>query len=230
MYIISAPGSSAGLSTRISWRYLVKNDTASSPSVRSDRNCRFFDTLRSPDMLSFFLFGLFALICTGCGGGTAPVRTLASVAVEPASAEATAPTGTLPFAATGTFDQPPTTQDNLSVRWSSSDTTVATIDSNTGTATCVGVGGPVTITASSGEKQGTAQLTCVASTLAGSGNCVYQCPSTRCGALTGYCSISTGGACRQVYAPAQCEPGRPAGGTATDSCGLGIDTTRSCTQ
>jgi hypothetical protein len=207
----------------------VKDSTASSSSVRSDRNCRFFEILRSHDILIIYLFGLLALVWTGCGGGTTPVRALVSVAVQPANGEATAPTGTSPFTATGTFDQPPTTQDNLSAQWSSSDTTVATIDSNTGTATCVGVGGPVTITALSVEKQGTAQLTCVSSTQVGSGNCAYQCPSTRCGALTGFCSISTGGACRQVYDPGQCELGKPAGGTATDSCGVGIDTTRTCT-
>jgi hypothetical protein len=185
---------------------------------------------RSRYIFMLFLFGLPALTWTGCGGGTVgtPVRNLVSVAVQPGNGEATAPTGTLPFTATGTFDQPPTTQDNLSAHWSSSDTTIAAIDSNTGTATCVGVGGPVTITALSGEKQGTAQLTCLASTNGASGNCAYQCPSTRCPALTGFCSISTGNACRQVYDPGDCPQGRPAGGTATDSCDVGIDTTRTC--
>ncbi len=172
---------------------------------------------------------LLALIWTSCGSEK-PARTLVSVAVQPQNAEATAPSGTLPFTLSGAFDQPPQTQDNLSAHWSSSDTSVATIESNTGVATCVAVGGPVTITASSGDKQGTAELTCLAFPTGGSGNCVYQCGSTRCGALTGYCSLSTGGACRQVYDPAQCPIGRPAGATATNSCNVGIDTTRGCAQ
>lgn len=189
---------------------------------------RFFETLRTRGILNIFLFGLLALIWTGCGEGT-PVRTLVSVAVQPGNGEATAPTGTLPFTATGTFDHPPTTQENLKAEWSSSDTTVATVDPTTGLATCVSTPGPVVITASSGEKQGSAQLTCLTSRPTGCGNCVYVCGSTRCGALTGFCSNSEGGACRQVYDPGSCPVGQPAGGTATDSCGVGIDTTRSCT-
>jgi len=181
-------------------------------------------------LLSILLLGSLPLLDSGCGSSNnMPVRNLVSVAVQPPNGEATAPAGTLPFTATGTFDQPPTTEDSLMAQWSSSDPTIATVDPNTGTATCVGVGGPVTITASSGEMRGTALLTCSASTSGDSGNCAYQCPSTRCGALTGFCSVSTGGACRQVYAPGQCPVGQPAGGTATDTCGVGIDTSRTCT-
>ena len=109
---------------------------------------------------NLFLLGLLALSWTGCGGNSTPSRTLLSITVQPGNGEATAPTGTLPFTATGTFDQAPTTQENISAQWSSSDTTVATVDPTTGVATCVNVGGPVVITASSGMKQGTAQLTC----------------------------------------------------------------------
>jgi len=180
--------------------------------------------------------GLLIWACvsgSGCGGGLAsgpPARNLLSVSVDPASAEATAPTGTLPFTATGTFDEAPTTQDNLTVQWSSSDPATATIDSSSGVATCVAAGGPVTIMASSGQKQGTAQLNCLAAPQPGSGNCVYICPSTRCGSLTGYCSLSTGGQCRQVYDPVSCPRGMPAGGSATDSCGVGVDTSRTCRE
>ena len=39
---------------------------------------RFFETLRTRGILNIFLFGLLALIWTGCGEGT-PVRTLVSV-------------------------------------------------------------------------------------------------------------------------------------------------------
>ena len=182
----------------------------------------------SRNIVNLLLLGLLALNWSGCGGYSTPARTLLSIAVEPGDGEATAPTGTLPFTATGTFDQPPTTKDNLNAQWSSSDTTVATVDPSTGLATCVSVGGPVVITASSGTKQGTAQLTCSASVSSRSGNCAYVCGSTRCGALTGFCSSTQGNACRQVYDPGSCPIGKPAGGTATDSCGVGVDTTRTC--
>jgi Bacterial Ig-like domain (group 2) len=185
---------------------------------------------------SFHPIALLALACAlftclGCGSGTTPPpRTLVSISVTPASAEANEPTGTLPFTASGTFNQPPTSDDNLAVQWSSSDPTIATVDSQSGMATCVAAGGPVTITASSGQIHGTAQLNCVAESQPGSGNCAYICGSVRCGALTGYCSISTGNACRQVYDPGECPNGKPAGATATDSCGLGIDTSRPCSN
>jgi hypothetical protein len=182
----------------------------------------------SRHVFNLLLLGLVALNWTGCGGNSTPSRTLLSVAVQPIKGEATTPTGTLPFTVTGTFDQTPTTEDNLNAQWSSSDKTVATVDPNTGLATCVSVGGPVVITASSGAKQGTAQLTCSASVTPGSGNCAYVCGSTRCGELTGFCSNTQGNACRQVYDPGSCPIGKPAGGTATDSCGVGIDTTRAC--
>jgi hypothetical protein len=182
----------------------------------------------SRDISNLLLLALLALTWTGCGGSSIPSRTLLNIAVQPGNGEATTPTGTLPFTAIGTFDQPPTTQDNLNAQWSSSDKTVATVDPTTGLATCVSVGGPVVITASSGAKQGTAQLTCSASVSPGSGHCVYVCGSTRCGALTGFCSSTQGNACRQVSALGSCPIGKPAGGTATDSCGVGIDTTRAC--
>ncbi len=180
--------------------------------------------------------GLGMSVCAGillasCGGSSmsTPSRALLNVAVQPGNGDATAPTGTLPFTATGTFSQPPTTQTDLSAQWSSSNASVATVDPNTGVATCVGVGGPVTITAMTDGKQGTAQLTCLASPPPQNGHCVYVCGSTRCGELTGYCSGSEGGVCRQAYDPVHCPVGQPAGGTATDSCGEGIDTTRTCT-
>ena len=174
-----------------------------------------------------FLILFFAVIGVGCGSSNTPIRSLVSLTVQPGTAEATAPTGTLPFTALGTFNQAPMT-DEVTAQWSSSDTNVVTIDAASGLAKCIAVGGPVTITANASQKQAVAQLMCLAAPQGGSGNCAYQCPTTRCGALTGYCSISTGSSCRQVYDPAQCPTGQPAGGTATDSCGVGIDTTRTC--
>ena len=185
-------------------------------------------TFGSRNISNLLLLGVLALSGLGCGGDSTPARTLLSIAVQPANGEASTPTGTLPFTATGTFDEPPTTQDNLNAQWSSSDATVATVDPDTGLATCVSAGGPVVITASSRAKQGTAQLTCSASVPLGSGSCAYVCGSTRCGELTGFCSSTQGNACRQVYDPGSCPIGKPAGGTATDSCGVGVDTTRAC--
>ena len=182
-------------------------------------------------ILKVGFFALFVMVLISCGGNSMqmPSRALLSVSVQPANAQATAPTGSLPFVASGTFDQAPTSEDNLTAQWSSSDASIATIEANTGIATCVGVGGPITITASMGGKQGMAQLTCMASPQSGSGQCVYVCGSTRCGALTGYCSSSAGNACRQAYDPVHCPVGQPARATATNSCGVGIDTTRTCT-
>ena len=185
--------------------------------------------------LTLLCLACMFLISAGCGDNRPaplgpPARKLIAVSVDPPSAEATQPTGTSPFSATGTFDQPPTTEENLSVTWVSSDPTIATIDRAGGIATCIAEGGPITITASSGQTSGTAQLTCVTSPQTGSGNCVYQCGSTRCGALTGYCSISTGNQCKQVFRSGACPQGQPAGATATDTCGVGVDTSRSCSE
>jgi len=92
---------------------------------------------------------------SGCGGGPGPQRQLVSISTQPASAEAVAPDGTVHFSATGIFDQAPTTQANLPVQWASSDSIIATIDPTTGIATCLAVGGPVTVTASAAGKGGT---------------------------------------------------------------------------
>jgi hypothetical protein len=91
-------------------------------------------------------------------------RQLIGISVQPGNGQAIAPDGTVPFSATGTFDQAPTTQANLPVQWASSDSTIATIDPNTGIATCLVVGGPVTVTGSAAGRGGTihgsAALTC----------------------------------------------------------------------
>lgn len=174
---------------------------------------------------------VMAVALTGCGGGSmsVPPRQLVTISVLPVNGDAIAPSGTIPFAASGTFDQAPTTEDGLTVQWSSSDSSVAHIDSSTGLATCLAAGGPITITASFAGKRGSAILTCLSSTPSTTGRCVYVCGSTRCGALSGYCSSSDGGVCRQAYDPGNCPVGKPANSTATDTCGVGIDTTRSCT-
>ena len=120
-----------------------------------------------PPRRLFLVCGLVtAAILTSCGGGEIgppPPRQLISVVVQPNST--TAIRGdTVPFSATGTFNQAPLTQTNLPAQWVSSDANVASIDANTGAATCVSVGGPVTISASApgkhGMLNGSATLTC----------------------------------------------------------------------
>jgi hypothetical protein len=108
------------------------------------------------------------MILAGCGGGGATIgvgtRQLIGVSVQPASGQAVAPNGTATFSATGTFDQAPTIQTSLPVQWASSDPNVASIDPNTGIATCLAVGGPITVTASAAGKggmiHGSGTLTC----------------------------------------------------------------------
>jgi hypothetical protein len=110
--------------------------------------------------------GISLAVMASCGGGANfPPRQLIALVVSPTGAGANQG-DTVPFSATGTFDQAPTTQTNVPAQWSSSDTSTANIDPNTGAATCVGTGGPVTITASAagmrGTLQGTGELTCAA--------------------------------------------------------------------
>lgn len=114
--------------------------------------------------------GMVLASCGGGGGATigGGTRQLIGVSVQPGSGQAVAPNGTVTFSATGTFDQAPTTQSSLPVQWASSDSNVASIDPNTGIATCLAVGGPITVTASAAGKggmiHGSGTLTCQLST------------------------------------------------------------------
>jgi hypothetical protein len=172
-----------------------------------------------------------AVALASCGGGSmsTPSRQLMTITVQPAHGDAVAPSGTMPFSASGTFNQEPVMEDALTVQWSSSDPTVAKVDVSTGLATCEAAGGPVTITATLSGKKSSAELNCLSAPPTATGGCVYQCGSTRCGALTGYCASSAGNVCRQAYDPGRCPVGKPANSTMTDGCGVGIDPTRSCT-
>ncbi len=113
-----------------------------------------------------------AMVLVSCGGRGATIgvgtRQLIGVSVQPGSGQAVAPNGTVTFSANGTFDQAPTTQSSLPVQWASSDSNVASIDPNTGIATCEAMGGPITVTASAAGKGGTIHgsgtLTCQLST------------------------------------------------------------------
>jgi len=109
--------------------------------------------------------GISLAMMASCGGSSMTPHQLIAIIISPSGAGANQG-DTVPFSATGTFAQPPTTQTNIPAQWTSSDTTTATIDPNTGAATCVAVGGPVTIAASAagmgGTLQSTAALTCAA--------------------------------------------------------------------
>jgi len=128
-----------------------------------------------------FLFTLVACaasaVLLACGAGH---PTIVSVQVNPQTAQATAPGGEVGFTASGTFtnnqSRELTATDGLV--WSTSDGTIAGIDSNTGQATC-NASGTVTITAKapadltfeinngvhniSNNVSGTAMLTCIVS-------------------------------------------------------------------
>lgn len=187
-----------------------------------------FDIAAPSRGFAIVMIGAVSLL-NSCGGGSLqPPRLLIGLAVQPASADAVAPDGTAPFSATATFNQPPTTESQYPVQWGSSDASIATVDPDSGLATCVTTqSGLVSITASAGGTQASANLTC-APTVQLTGNCEYVCGSTRCGELTGYCSSISGNACRRVYDPGNCPLGQPAKSMGTNSCGAGIDTARPC--
>jgi Bacterial Ig-like domain (group 2)/Divergent InlB B-repeat domain/Domain of unknown function DUF11 len=95
---------------------------------------------------------------------TVTAATLQTITVAPTSATVSAGL-TQPFTATGHFSDGTTSA--VSVNWTSSDNTIATINAS-GVATGVKAGGPITITATSttnGAISGTAQLTVTAATL-----------------------------------------------------------------
>jgi len=89
---------------------------------------------------------------------TAPL--LQTITVAPASASVAAGS-TQPFTATGHYSDSTAQDLTHSVAWTSSDVAIAAIG-NTGVATALKAGGPVTITATQGSVHGTAQLTVTA--------------------------------------------------------------------
>ena len=107
-----------------------------------------------------------ATITASLGGITSGPATLTvgppillSITVTPANGQlcyATVPPSTEQFIATGTYSDNST--NSVVATWSSSDTTVATIDASSGVATGVG-GGPATITATSGGVSGSTGVT-----------------------------------------------------------------------
>src|SRR5215469_11669502 len=162
---------------------IVREDVCLSPPWS-----RWFDRGPASTVSLAIVMMLVLFVLGGCGAaGMSPQgRQLLSIAVQPDTGDAVAPDGTIPFSATGNFDQAPTSETNLAVAWSSSDPRIATVDAKIGIATCVSEGSPVTITASANGKEGVGTLTCSFSSPGLTGHCVYVCGSTRCGQLTGY--------------------------------------------
>jgi hypothetical protein len=114
---------------------------------------------RKPVLLATFLLGnlLLALQTTGCGTSKEPVRTLLSISIAPATADAQNFTdGQVQFTATGTFSRPPspapvTFVAPYSGQWFVDPAFATLVGTATGTATfqCVpGASGTTTVTAS----------------------------------------------------------------------------------
>jgi hypothetical protein len=196
-----------------------------------------------PRVVSVFLgLGIFATIAVAtasCGGGGASFasRQLIALVVQPSPANAVEG-GTVTFSATGTFDQAPTTQVNFTAQWASSDPNIATVDPNTGTATCVGLGGPINVTASAAGKGGTVNgsgmLTCRIRP-SGSGVCEVD-EITH--ALTGLCNGPDPllrNHCRAALDAVNCPVGQPATSPQTSSGCLPpsvftVDTATACSN
>ena len=101
---------------------------------------------------------------SGSTAMTVNANTLDSITVTPASPSVVLGGNTISFTATGTYSDMSTADITSAVVWSSSDTTVATIDS-IGIATS-GISGTTTITATSGVISGTTSLNVALATLA----------------------------------------------------------------
>jgi hypothetical protein len=169
---------------------------------------------------------LFVFVLWGCGGSNSPTppRVLISVSVQPNSASAVKNRG-VAFSATGTFNQTPTIQAYLNAAWASSDVTIATIDPASGLASCVSVGGPVTVSASvtaaaGGIKQSSGALTCNDWSTIPRGRCVVDSNNVLTGQCAGpqflfpeNCSVTTD--------TATCSPEQQSTSTQNISCGTG---------
>jgi hypothetical protein len=140
---------------------------------------------RKPVLLATFLLRnlLLALQTTGCGTSKEPVRTLLSISIAPATADAQNFTdGHVQFTATGTFSRPPSPAPvpfvaPYSGQWSVDPAFATLVGTGTGTATfqCVpGASGTTTVSAQASvgpdyfpnmggmpaAVSGTAKLTC----------------------------------------------------------------------
>src|SRR5208283_1647643 len=110
---------------------------------------------------------LLAGVLSACSGGfpdpskTEPGVTLQTISIAP-NPGSVAVGSTLAFIATGHFSDGSTHNITSKSAWSSSNTSIATIVSNTGVAKGVAAGGPITITARDSGISGTASLSVTA--------------------------------------------------------------------
>lgn len=177
----------------------------------------FLDSISTSTTVNRLVLAVLAAVMLSCG---TPARQLVSLAVQPSNADVVLPGGTVAFTAAGTFDRAPMTESNIAVQWTSSDSSVVTIDS-TGHASCNAEGGPISIDASAAGKSGT--VTAVATM-----SC-RSAPPTQGGFARGYCDVGTDGkltgschtrttdpgfppnhSCRVTSDPTNCVIGTPA--------------------
>lgn len=115
------------------------------------------------------------------------------------------------FSATGTYDQAPTMQTNVPAQWTSQYPNVASIDPNTGTATCLTMGVNVLISATAAGKSGPIQastlLNCLIPASQLKGHCLID-PSNN--TLTGGCVDGEIVRCFVAEDLTHCPVGQPA--------------------
>jgi hypothetical protein len=151
------------LTTQVTWSADALDPTTGVPIAAISNNPG-SQGLATAQLVTFFApitVPVTATLGTLSGSTTLTVVAplLRSIAVTPANSQlcyATVAPSTEQFTATGTFSDH--TTNPVAATWSSSDTTVATIDANSGLATGVG-GGPATITAVSGGFSGSTGVT-----------------------------------------------------------------------
>ena len=105
-------------------------------------------------------------LAAGCGGGDSATAPAVPDPPRPTTVTVSPPTAELVAGATVQLraevrDQNASVMAGVTVTWSSSETSVATVDA-AGLVTGASAGGPVTITATSGGQRGTAQITVLA--------------------------------------------------------------------
>jgi uncharacterized protein YjdB len=134
-------------------------------------------TVDGDSMLSGISVGSATLSANvGSIAGTAPVSVIKKEMVQLALTPTTmnTPAGlTIPLTATATYNNDMSESINSLVTWSSSDTTVATVDA-AGIVTCLKAGGPITITAAVGAgadaRSATSSITCDAAAILSDAN------------------------------------------------------------
>ncbi|MGB0037203.1 MAG: Ig-like domain-containing protein, partial [Candidatus Acidiferrales bacterium] len=188
--VLNVPNTSAGpaatlvYSTFIGGGVVASGQSERVVGVATDANHTIYATARTPSSTFFgntvpsTTVNGFQTSCVSCASslgdlaiftiGTSTTATLQSIAVTPATAT-TPVSQTQQFTATGHFSDGSIQDLTATVTWTSSNTSIATINTS-GLATGVIAGGPVTITAKQGAISNTASLTITGGTGACSGS------------------------------------------------------------